>query len=88
MNFGGSTPTSGHPLVIQLLFDGVPLLNTKSYLLIKQGHLCLYVLKQFSVWRLNSWSETALVDLCLKERSSYLELCFDALKDLLAGYDL
>lgn len=63
MNFGGSSPTSGHPLVIWSLFDGAPLLNTKSYLLIRQGQLCLHVLKQFSVWRLSSWRETALVDL-------------------------
>lgn len=32
--------------------------------------------------------KTALVDLCLKERPSYLELYFDAWKDLLAGFDL
>ena len=32
--------------------------------------------------------EAVLVDLHLQERSSYLELCFDALKDFLARYDL
>lgn len=56
-----------------------------SYLLTEQDHLCLCVLKthtQFPCFEAEFMGETALIDLALEERHSYLELCFDTLTRL------